>query len=89
MVATALTGDGIPELLAAIDAHAGATDASTAKARATRAEAQVWAILGDRLRARLDEPAHRDEADAILADVVAHRLDPFAAADRLLSALER
>jgi LAO/AO transport system kinase len=89
LVTTALTGEGIPELLAAIDGHAQATDVSTAQARATRAEAQVWAIVGDRLRARLREPAHRGPVDAVLADVADHRLDPFAAADRLLAELER
>jgi LAO/AO transport system kinase len=89
LVTTALTGAGIPELLAAIDGHAGAPDTSTAAARAARAEAQVWAIVGDRLRARLDDPAHRRDADAVLDDVAAHRLDPFAAADRLLALVTR
>jgi LAO/AO transport system kinase len=85
-VTTALTGQGIPELLVAIDRHArGGGD--SAAARAARAEAQVWAILGDRLRARLDASERRTEAEAIVAEVAGHRLDPFAAADRLLTLL--
>ena len=82
---TASTGEGVPELLAALDRHR-ATDhaAETGGARRTRAEAQVWAILGERLRARLVAPARRAGTEAILEDVAAHRLDPYAAADRLL-----
>jgi GTPase len=82
LVTTALSGDGVPELLAEIDRRRGPAHESGA-ARAVRAEAQVWAILADRLRAELAEPERRDEAAAILADVASHDLDPFAAADRL------
>jgi LAO/AO transport system kinase len=85
---TALTGQGIPELLVAIDRHAR-SGGDSATARAARAEAQVWAILGDRLRARLDTSERRTEAEAIVAEVAGHRLDPFAAADRLLTLLVR
>jgi LAO/AO transport system kinase len=85
-VTTALTGQGIPELLVAIDRHAR-SGGDSATARAARAEAQVWAILGDRLRARLDASERRTEAEAIVAEVAGHRLDPFAAADRLLTLL--
>ena len=89
MVTTASTGEGVPELLAALDRHR-ATDhaAETGGARRTRAEAQVWAILGERLRASLVAPERRAGTDAILEDVAAHRLDPYAAADRLLRELE-
>jgi LAO/AO transport system kinase len=88
MVTTALTGDGIPQLLVAIDGHAGRS-ADSAAARAARAESQVWAILGDRVRAQLESAARRDEAAAILASVADHSLDPFAAADRLLALITR
>jgi LAO/AO transport system kinase len=89
MVTTASTGEGVPELLAALDRHR-ATDhaAESGGARRTRAEAQVWAILGERLRASLVAPERRAGTDAILEDVAAHRLDPYAAADRLLRELE-
>ena len=89
MVTTASTGEGVPELLAALDRHR-ATDhaAETGGARRTRAEAQVWAILGERLRASLVAPERRAGTDAILEDVAAHRLDPYAAADRLLRELQ-
>ena len=90
LVTTALTGDGVPQLLAAIDAHhaAGAGDGAGGP-RAARADAQVWAILGDRLRAELDRPERRAETETVLAAVARHELDPFAAADRLLALIAR
>ena len=59
LITTAATGDGVPELLVALDRHraAGRVGASAA-ARLARAEAQVWAIVADRLRARLGDAAH-------------------------------
>jgi hypothetical protein len=47
----------------------------------------VWAILGDRLRASLDEARHREASTATLAAVADHRLDPYAAADTLLASI--
>ena len=87
LVTTATTGEGVPELLAAldrhrdIDRHAG----GDSPARLARAEAQVWAILADRLRSDLHAPAHREATEATVREVAEHRLDPFTAADRLLA----
>jgi hypothetical protein len=36
------------------------------------------------LRTSLDRPDRRDSTNAVVADVAAHRLDPYTAADRLL-----
>src|SRR5688500_8307137 len=89
LVTTASTGDGVPELLAALDRHRAATrEAGTASARLARAEAQVWAILADRLRASLHDPGRRELTAETLAAVADHRLDPYAAADRLLRSLD-
>ena len=86
LVTTATTGAGVPELLAALDAHrARGREAGDSPARLARAEAQVWAILADRIRADLHEPASRAATEATMREVAAHRLDPFAAADRLLA----
>lgn len=88
LLTTATSGDGIPELMAALDRHrARGRDAGDSSARLARAEAQVWAILADRLRARLHEPAHADATTATMRRVAAHELDPFAAADALLADL--
>ena len=85
MVTTASTGAGVPELLAALEDHrrkvASAPDAA---ARLARAEAEVWSIVGERVRQRLSGPGHRDETARLLRAVAAHELDPYAAADRLL-----
>ncbi len=88
LVTTAATGEGVPELLAALDRHrATGRETEGGGARLARAEAQVWAILGERLRASLVTPERRAGTEQVLADVAEHRLDPYAAADRLLSAL--
>ena len=88
LVTTATTGAGVPELLVSLDRHrARGREAGDSPARLARAEAQVWAILADRLRADLHEPANREATAATMREVAAHELDPFAAADRLLAQL--
>jgi len=88
LVTTASTGAGVPELLAALDRYRlAAPDGPAPAARLARAEAQVWAILGDRLRDRLHEPARRAATAETVAAVADHQLDPYAAADRLLQVL--
>jgi LAO/AO transport system kinase len=89
LLATATTGDGVPELLAALDARRGGgdDDASRAAGRLARAEAQVWAIVGDRLRDRLLADRDGEGTRELLEDVASHRVDPFAAADQLLARL--
>jgi GTPase len=82
LVTTALTGEGIPELLAALDRHRSAGHAgASAAARRARAAAQVDAIVLDRFRERVLGSA---EARALIDAVAGHELDPFTAADRLV-----
>ncbi len=90
LVTTATTGEGVPQLIAALERHraAGASSATPA-ARLARAQAQVWAIVGDRLRDRLRDTRRRAGTEAVLRDVAEHRLDPYAAADRLIAELDR
>jgi LAO/AO transport system kinase len=86
LVTTATTGAGIPELLASLDRHRErGREAGDMPGRLARAEAQVWAILADRLRAGLHVPANREATEATIRSVAAHQLDPFAAADALLA----
>jgi LAO/AO transport system kinase len=88
LVTTAATGDGVPELLAALDRHrASGLDGATVAARRARAGAQVRAVLVERLWERLGSPALAGATDEALAAVAEHRLDPYAAADGLLAAL--
>jgi LAO/AO transport system kinase len=88
LLTTATTGAGIPELMTALDRHrARGHDAGDTPARLARAEAQVWAILADRLRARLHEEPREASTTATMRLVAAHELDPFAAADLLMAEL--
>ena len=88
LVTTATTGEGIPELLASLDRHrAGGANEAGRGARMARAEAQVWAILADRMRSDLNGAAHGQETAATLRAVAEYELDPFAAVDRLLARL--
>jgi LAO/AO transport system kinase len=87
LVTTAATGAGVPELLAALDRHREIGRAAiTSTARRTRAAAQVQAILAERLGDRLRAPSLAAQTAALIDEVAAHRLDPFAAADVLLGA---
>jgi GTPase len=90
LVTTASTGEGVPELLAALDRHrAVGHDGLTSEARRARALAQIRGVLADRLADRLQEPALAPMAESLVDDVAEHRLDPYTAADRLLAALGR
>ena len=90
LITTAATGDGVPELLAALDRHRDdGRDGLSDGARLARAEAQVWAILADRLGDALHVPERAADTKEILDAVADHRLDPYAAADRLLAPLLR
>ena len=63
LVTTALTGDGVPALLAALERHrASGGDGASSPSRRARAAAQVRAVLVERLWDRLEAPslARRD-----------------------------
>jgi LAO/AO transport system kinase len=90
LVTTASTGEGVPELLATLDRHrATGHDGLTSEARRARAQAQIRGVLADRLGDRLRDPSLAPLADTLVDDVAEHRLDPYAAADRLLEAIAR
>lgn len=90
LITTAATGAGVPELMAALDRHrAAGREHVSAPARLARAEAQVWAIVTDRLRGRLHDESNLAATQATLEAVAAHELDPYAAADALLAGLGR
>jgi len=89
LVTTALTGDGVPELMAALDRHRLVAATPGSSARLARAAAQVWSLVGDRVKDRLTAEPRRSATEAVLREVAGQRLDPFAAADRLLADLSR
>jgi LAO/AO transport system kinase len=86
LVTTAATGEGVADLLAAVDRHRGAGGGESGDAnRLIRAEAQVWAVLADRLHERARSIEAAPVAAELLRAVAAHETDPYAAADRLLA----
>ena len=85
LVTTAATGEGVPELLAALDRRRPSSRGSEGAAtRLARAEAQIWTALSDRLHERARSIEAAPVAAALLDAVAAHEMDPYAAADRLL-----
>jgi LAO/AO transport system kinase len=80
LVTTAATGDGVSELLAAIDRHRSAARGSDGEAvRLKRAEAQVWAVLVDRLHARVRELEGAEDLVAALPDAAPAAVVPTVA----------
>jgi len=94
LVTSAATGDGVAELLGAIDRHRAACYGEEGEAaRLRRAEAQVWSVLVDRLHARVRALEGAEEVAAgegwqsageWLRSVAGHELDPYSAADAIL-----
>ena len=81
----AVRGEGIDDLVAALDAHRQWSDGSgeRERRRVARAEAEIEAVAVTRLRARIRD-THGDAGLPELAKrVVAGELDPYAAADEL------
>ncbi len=86
LITTAVAGEGIRELLEALDRHraAAATEGTPTEARRARAAAQVRAVLVERLWDRLGAGRMASSTRRVIEDVAAHELDPYAAADQLL-----
>ena len=84
----ASAGEGVDELLAAIDAHRAWTmeQGRGDEGRRRRARAEVEAIALADLRAQLRAVSGSVALDALAAEVAGGELDPFAAADRLRAA---
>ncbi len=84
----AMTGEGVDELVAALDrhlAHLRASGGLTAR-RERRARDEIEAIAVTSLRERWGDVHARSELDDLAARVVAGATDPYAAADELLAA---
>lgn len=90
LVTIAATGQGVPELLAAIDRHRTTTRGSDGDgARMVRAEAQVWSVLSDRLHERLrliEGPMAAAAPDSAVTDA-AHGAGDASPAAELLRAV--
>ncbi|CAN5389242.1 methylmalonyl Co-A mutase-associated GTPase MeaB [soil metagenome] len=82
----AQTGEGVAEVVAALDEHRAWLEASgqVKHRRARRARAEIEAIAVASLRRRWAGVGDHAQLDELAADVVAGRTDPYAAADALL-----
>jgi LAO/AO transport system kinase len=83
----AMTGEGIDDLVAALDAHLAHLRASgeLEARRVRRAREEIEAIAVTSLRERWGDVHARTELDDLADQVVAGRTDPYAAADELLA----
>ena len=83
----AQTGVGVPELLSAVRAHRAALEASGAleARRRGRRRAEFERLLVDRFRARVREEIRTGDLGPTVDDVADGRLDPYAAAERVLA----
>jgi LAO/AO transport system kinase len=89
--AVAARSEGIDEIITAIDKHRGwlVEHGELRRRREARACAEVEAIALGRLRERLGSVRRGTALPMLAAEVADGRLDPYAAAARLLSDLER
>jgi LAO/AO transport system kinase len=89
--AVAVRGEGIDDIVAAIDKHRGwlVEHGELRRRREARACAEVEAIALGELRERLGSVRSGTALSTLAAEVAAGRLDPYAAATRLLSDLDR
>ena len=85
----AARGEGMDELMAALDAHLRWLDASgeRERRRLARAGAEIRAIVLERVRARLDEARGADGLSELATRVLAGELDPYRAADELAAGI--
>jgi LAO/AO transport system kinase len=83
-------GDGIPELVEALDRHhAWLTESGElARRRHRRAVEEIETLAVTALRERIGDLREGTLLDQLADDVLAGRCDPYAAADRLVAAVE-
>ena len=87
MVSTvAVRGEGIDDLVAALDAHRAWLDATPARGRsgAGARRAEIEAIALDQVRSRIGDVRGAGTLPGLADRVVAGELDPYRAADALL-----
>jgi GTPase len=81
----ALTGQGVPELLAAIESFRAHTAGSQGRRRRARAEFRVRELLAQRFVAHVEERVlGAGELGEILDRIAARELDPYAAVDEMV-----
>jgi LAO/AO transport system kinase len=86
LLASGASGQGVPELLEALDRRRDDAPGDHDAARMSRAKAMVEAIVAQRIQAGLASDALRERGEGMVRAVAAHELDPYVAADELLVA---
>ena len=86
LVTIARDGEGIKEVVDALEAHRAHLERTGARraVEEERWESIVHEMLGDHIIARLHEAVPREEFESIIADVAARRKDKLVAIERLL-----
>ncbi len=89
LATVASRGDGIDELVAALDAHRAWADTAGERdrRRAARARAEIEAVTLGRLRSRMEGVSGGAGLAELATRTAAGELNPYAAADELLAAL--
>ena len=87
--AVAARGEGVDDVVAALDAHRDWLDRSGERRqrRRARAEAEIQAIAVDQLRSRIADLRGADGLPQLADRVLAGALDPYGAADELIARL--
>jgi LAO/AO transport system kinase len=85
----ASSGEGMDELMAALDKHREwlARTGTLRERRVRRAADEIEAIAVARLRERMGDLRHGSALDELAAGVVDGRTDPYSAADRMVDAV--
>lgn len=88
VLTTATSGDGVEDLVAAVDAHlAHLGPDGLRERRVRRAAREVESLAVEVLRSRVGTVAGEERLAALAEDVVAGRTDPWSAADRVVAEL--
>jgi LAO/AO transport system kinase len=84
----ATSGEGVADVLAAIDAHrrSSSSDGTLVRRRAARVRDELRAAVAAAIEARAAEACAGPLSAAVEADLVAGRIDLASAAERLLDA---
>jgi LAO/AO transport system kinase len=85
----AARGEGIDEVMEALDKHVGWMEQTGAlrERRVRRAGDEIESLALQQLRARMGDLRHGNGVDQLAAEVVDGRTDPYAAADQVVAAL--
>lgn len=91
VLAVASTGDGIDDVVKAIDAHRAwlCSDGRLEAKRSLRVRDELLAIVGERMIEQVRELRNGDDFARMCAAVEAREIDPWAAADELLARVPR